>query len=214
MPWKPRSINDRRSPYGAAWQRQRAATLRAEPLCRMCLASGRTVAATVVDHITPLADGGTNEQANLQPLCKRCHDSVKTPSDMAARRASDRSEVSIKCLSLDSRLTYGLDCRAVRRALAQEHGFDKAHAIALAAAEGVIRAAADGHLPIVALRILTDDAQFARLMQQRYDCKTDIDRIGSIPTGGEEQDWLARRYGSEYLHRHGEETQGSQPQRA
>lgn len=214
MPWKPRSINDRRSPYGAAWQRQRATTLRAEPLCRMCLASGRTVAATVVDHIQPLEDGGTNEQANLQPLCKRCHDAIKTPNDLQARRASDRCEIAIRCLPLDSRLTYGLDCRAVRRALAQEHGFDKAHAVALAAAEGVIRSAAAGQLPMIVLRILTDDAQFARLMAERYGCKADIEAVGSVPSGGDEQEWLARRYGAEYLHRHGEETKGSQPQRA
>lgn len=213
MPWKPPSINDRRSPYGAAWQRQRAATLRAEPLCRMCLSAGRTVAATVVDHIQPLEDGGTNEQSNLQPLCKRCHDSVKTPRDTEARRAAERTEVAIRCLAMDSRLSYGLDCRAVRRTLAAEHGFDKAHAIALAAAEGVIRSASAGGLPTVMLRVLTDDAQFARLMSERYRCRIDIDPIGGVPHGGEEQDWLARRFGTEYSARHGEETKGTQPQR-
>jgi len=30
-------------------------------------------AAAEVDHIVPLARGGTHDLANLQPLCKSCH---------------------------------------------------------------------------------------------------------------------------------------------
>jgi 5-methylcytosine-specific restriction protein A len=213
MPWKPASINER-SRYGAAWQRQRAATLRAQPLCRMCLAAGRTVAATVVDHIQPLEDGGTNEQSNLQPLCKRCHDSVKTPSDTMARRCADRTQVSVRCVGLDCGLSYGLDCRSIRRTLAKEIGFDSAHAVAFAAVDGVIRAAMAGEFPSLLLRVLTDDVQHARLLAERHGCAIDIDHIGRVPYGSEEDDWLARRYGTEYSARHGEETKGNQPQRA
>jgi 5-methylcytosine-specific restriction protein A len=39
-----------------------------EPYCRWC---GRP--AEDVDHIVPLARGGTNDEANLQSLCRRCH---------------------------------------------------------------------------------------------------------------------------------------------
>lgn len=58
----------------ARWQRLRRLVLGREPLCRICIGEGRVVEATVVDHITPLADGGTDDMANLQPLCKPCHD--------------------------------------------------------------------------------------------------------------------------------------------
>lgn len=58
----------------AHWQKLRLVILRGEPLCRLCKADGRTTAATVVDHIRPLSDGGTDAMANLQPLCKACHD--------------------------------------------------------------------------------------------------------------------------------------------
>ena len=42
--------------------------LREEPMCRAC--GG---AASQVDHIMPLSRGGTNDRANLQPLCHSCH---------------------------------------------------------------------------------------------------------------------------------------------
>lgn len=57
--------------------RIRAAVLAEEPLCRHCLAQGRTEAATIVDHIVPIAGGGTDDRSNLQGLCGPCHD-VKT----------------------------------------------------------------------------------------------------------------------------------------
>ncbi len=65
------------NPYGRRWRKLRLLVLRAEPLCRMCAEIGRTSPATVVDHIKPIRDGGTNAWDNLQPLCKRCHDGAK-----------------------------------------------------------------------------------------------------------------------------------------
>ena len=60
----------------ARWRNARAFVLAREPLCRMCLELGRTVPATVVDHIK--AHKGDldlfNDLDNLQPLCKPCHD--------------------------------------------------------------------------------------------------------------------------------------------
>ncbi|RSV15185.1 HNH endonuclease [Sphingomonas sp. ABOLF] len=45
-----------------------------EPLCRLCLAEGRTRATEQVDHIVPLSRGGSNERSNFQGLCKPHHD--------------------------------------------------------------------------------------------------------------------------------------------
>lgn len=65
--------NNTQAGYGANWRKLRLMTLAREPLCRMCMANGRTEPATQVDHITPLRQGGTNIAENLQALCARCH---------------------------------------------------------------------------------------------------------------------------------------------
>jgi len=66
--------------YGVTWRRLRLTILAGEPLCRACQAEGRSRGATDVDHIVPLARGGTNAKANLQPLCHTCH-SRKTATE-------------------------------------------------------------------------------------------------------------------------------------
>lgn len=50
--------------------------LRNEPLCRICKAKGRITAATVPDHIKPLAKGGEDVDSNIRCLCAACHDQV------------------------------------------------------------------------------------------------------------------------------------------
>ncbi len=61
------------------WYRLRWKQLQAEPLCRLCAALGKVVAATVVDHIK--AHKGDEaifyDASGLQSLCKHCHDSIK-----------------------------------------------------------------------------------------------------------------------------------------
>jgi len=59
--------------YDSTWRRLRRMVLNREPLCRECLKEGRLTPATEVDHIIPLASGGTNDLENLQPLCHSCH---------------------------------------------------------------------------------------------------------------------------------------------
>jgi len=59
--------------YGADWQRRRKRILDREPLCRQCTTEGRTSAASHVDHILAKAHGGSDDDANLQPLCVDCH---------------------------------------------------------------------------------------------------------------------------------------------
>ncbi|MEM6907186.1 MAG: HNH endonuclease signature motif containing protein [Pseudomonadota bacterium] len=78
--WKPRKPWQRRETYrdprlrGRAGQRMRAQVLAEEPLCRVCLNEGKRVQATVVDHIKPLAFGGSESRSNKQALCQPCHD--------------------------------------------------------------------------------------------------------------------------------------------
>jgi 5-methylcytosine-specific restriction protein A len=60
----------------ALWKRIRAVQLQLEPLCRLCRKDGKLVAAEVVDHIIPFSnddDPLAYDKANLQSLCKSCH---------------------------------------------------------------------------------------------------------------------------------------------
>ena len=61
---------------GRRWMRIRDAVLDADPLCALCKAEGRTVAAREVDHVVPLHLGGTDDRANLRGLCKAHHRKV------------------------------------------------------------------------------------------------------------------------------------------
>jgi 5-methylcytosine-specific restriction protein A len=69
--------------------RARAQVLAEEPLCRICLDEGRTTASAKVDHIVPLAWGGSDERSNKQGLCNPCHDAKsKAERAEAARRSA------------------------------------------------------------------------------------------------------------------------------
>lgn len=59
--------------YGRAWQRQSKLYLQEHPLCVMCAQRGLTVVAQHVDHIIPRAEGGADDEGNLQALCHPCH---------------------------------------------------------------------------------------------------------------------------------------------
>ena len=62
--------------YGSRWQRVSKAYLRKHPLCVKCLAAGRFVTATVVDHVVPHRGDPVLmwDEGNWQALCKPCHD--------------------------------------------------------------------------------------------------------------------------------------------
>lgn len=66
--------------YGRQWTQARARALHAQPRCT-CGAP-----ATTVDHVIPLAEGGTHHPSNLRPLCNPCH-TTKTSQDAARGRA-------------------------------------------------------------------------------------------------------------------------------
>lgn len=55
------------------WRRARDRKLMEQPTCEACERVGRTTEATEVDHIIPLAHGGTHDPENLQSLCHPCH---------------------------------------------------------------------------------------------------------------------------------------------
>lgn len=70
---------------GRPLQRLRAELFAQEPLCRACVAAGRTTAATIRDHVIPLAEGGSEDPSNIQPLCGPCSD-AKTAAESARGR--------------------------------------------------------------------------------------------------------------------------------
>lgn len=56
------------------WRKLRLQVLHESPLCVRCEVMGVVKAATVVDHITRVKDGGDFlERSNLQSLCTSCH---------------------------------------------------------------------------------------------------------------------------------------------
>lgn len=68
---------------GRAGVEQRKRRLAAEPICRHCAAKGIVTLATVPDHITPMAMGGSDTDDNIQCLCEPCH-AIKTAAEGAS----------------------------------------------------------------------------------------------------------------------------------
>lgn len=166
MPYRPPRIGQR--PYDAAWRKQRLALLREQPLCRICLSAGRTVPASVVDHIVPLNDGGTNTTANLQPLCKRCHDAIKTPADVRARTQATQCECIVTAVQQRSAYDGTMNAVELRYSLAQRMAWPRAHELALACLDGVARGCKDGSIRGPGVRLITDDARAAMVLADRY----------------------------------------------
>jgi 5-methylcytosine-specific restriction protein A len=72
--------------YGTDWDRKRKRVLqRDNGLCQACKAMGRLQPGNQVDHRLPKADGGTDDEANLQTLCAPCH-AAKTAGEAARGR--------------------------------------------------------------------------------------------------------------------------------
>ena len=63
---------------------------RTQPWCRHCLARGAYILATIRDHVVPLAEGGREDETNVQALCQICSD-AKTATE--AQRGSQRSTI-------------------------------------------------------------------------------------------------------------------------
>jgi 5-methylcytosine-specific restriction protein A len=73
----------------ARWHRMARYQLRKEPLCAMCLAEGRVVAARIADHVVPHHNDPVRFwTGKLQSLCSHCHESRKK---FAEHRGYDRT---------------------------------------------------------------------------------------------------------------------------
>jgi 5-methylcytosine-specific restriction protein A len=74
---------------GRPWRRKRAAILaQSAGRCVSCLRAGIVTPAEEVDHVKPLSQGGTDDQDNLQALCKGCH-SAKSAREASGGRKLD-----------------------------------------------------------------------------------------------------------------------------
>lgn len=74
------STERHRHEHTRRWQRLRLFYLRANPLCIDCKKQDKIVPASEVHHIVPIARGGTDDESNLEALCKSCH-SKKTAEE-------------------------------------------------------------------------------------------------------------------------------------
>ena len=68
----------------------RAEVIAAEPFCRKCLEQGKRVKTDVVDHVVPLAWGGSDSRGNKQGLCDPCHDEKSKAERLVGRRGRGR----------------------------------------------------------------------------------------------------------------------------
>ena len=66
---------------GVKLRKQRIANA---PLCIDCIAKGKTTGTQVIDHILPLALGGTDTEDNIRALCHECHE-VRTREQFGYR---------------------------------------------------------------------------------------------------------------------------------
>jgi len=79
-PWMPKPVSFEHTSmpfyHTTIWRKCREAYLQRNPLCEECKKKGEIVQGKVVDHITPIRLGGSElEEANLQTLCTKCHNS-------------------------------------------------------------------------------------------------------------------------------------------
>lgn len=74
--------------YGHAWKLLRESVMRRDcGLCQPCRDRGQVTLAVQVDHIVPKAEGGTDDESNLQAICSDCH---KSKTAREAQRARER----------------------------------------------------------------------------------------------------------------------------
>ena len=70
---------------GRKLQAMRAKLFQQSPLCVECERHGRVTLATQRDHITPLAEGGQDDDSNVQALCEPCHEAKSKAESQRGR---------------------------------------------------------------------------------------------------------------------------------
>ena len=83
---------------GRELQRRRRALFARNKWCVHCADMGRQTLATIRDHIVPLAEGGSEDDTNIQGLCLDCSDrKTETESLRGVRRSelTDRFRKSV-----------------------------------------------------------------------------------------------------------------------
>lgn len=88
MPWPTTSRHERG--YGSKWDKTRKRILeRDKHLCQPCLRKGRLTPAREVNHKVPKAQGGSDDDENLESTCTPCH------KDETARQQGKRVKQAI-----------------------------------------------------------------------------------------------------------------------
>jgi 5-methylcytosine-specific restriction protein A len=83
--------------YGAAWTRVRTVIMNRDGgLCQPCLDRGLVTVANAVDHVVPKAQGGSDDESNLQAICNDCHQ-TKTVAEALGARGIDGVRPSKAC---------------------------------------------------------------------------------------------------------------------
>lgn len=60
--------------YGSSWEKRRLRILNRDSwLCQECLRIGIVTPASAVDHKLAKANGGTDDDSNLEGICTACH---------------------------------------------------------------------------------------------------------------------------------------------
>jgi 5-methylcytosine-specific restriction protein A len=193
---KPPSVGAKARKYPKSWDRLSTATRLEEPLCRMCLALGKTTPADAVDHIVPKAEGGSiHDPANLQPLCRQHHDQ-KTARDLARHIGRGPHEPNLRIVTgppaagkttfvrerrAPGDLVFDWDALASTLYDAAPWGSTREQVETLRRIRGaVLNAAAEGWIGGTAWVIVSDFEQASRLasdLNARLDVlATDIDR--------------------------------------
>ena len=76
---------------GRPRQLRRERLFSSDPLCPDCRRQGLIVLAVEVDHVVPLWEGGSEDDANCEGLCVECH-GAKSAAEAARRHGRGRAE--------------------------------------------------------------------------------------------------------------------------
>ena len=96
---KSSSMSRHQRGYGSAWDATRLRVLARDcGLCQPCYREGRIHAAQEVDHIVSKANGGTDDESNLQAIATTCH-RAKTIAERRGPGAKNSTEKLVGTVS-------------------------------------------------------------------------------------------------------------------